>query len=197
MKNTVPWEALISPAIGGTGDDLEAPEGITPDSPALILYTSGTTGAPKGAVLTHTNLLANPVQGVAWMKELQTGPQRILATLPFFHAYGLAFSLTLPVLTGSEIIPLPAPKLDLVMKAIKNDEPTFVPGVPTLFERIVANAKEGKGDLGKVSIGFSGASSLPASVIEEWEALTGGYLVEGYGLTETCLLYTSPSPRDS
>ncbi|MCP1388023.1 long-chain-fatty-acid--CoA ligase [Corynebacterium sp. TA-R-1] len=185
VKNTVPWEALTSAAIGGNGEDLEIPESITPESPALILYTSGTTGTPKGAVLTHTNLLANPVQGAAWVKELQTEDQRMLATLPFFHAYGLTFSLTLPVLIGSELILLPAPKMDLVMKALKNDKPTFVPGVPTLFERIVDTAKQQNIDLSKVEIGFSGASSLPASVIEDWEALTGGYLVEGYGLTET------------
>lgn len=184
-RNTVPWEALISTAIGGDGDDITAPESINPESPALILYTSGTTGAPKGAVLTHTNLIANPVQGAAWVKELQSENQRMLATLPFFHAYGLAFSLTLPVLIGSELILLPAPKMDLVMKALKNDNPTFVPGVPTLFERIVSTAKEQNVDLSKVQIGFSGASSLPAKVIEDWEDLTGGYLVEGYGLTET------------
>ncbi|AQQ14222.1 Long-chain-fatty-acid--CoA ligase [Corynebacterium glaucum] len=184
-RNTVPWEALISTAIGGDGDDIAAPDSITPDSPALILYTSGTTGAPKGAVLTHTNLIANPVQGAAWVKELQTENQRMLATLPFFHAYGLAFSLTLPVLIGSELILLPSPQMDLVMKALKNDNPTFVPGVPTLFERIVSTAKEQNVDLSKVQIGFSGASSLPAKVIEDWEDLTGGYLVEGYGLTET------------
>ncbi|UIZ92365.1 long-chain fatty acid--CoA ligase [Corynebacterium sp. CNCTC7651] len=184
-KNTVPWEALISSAIGGDGADLGAPEGITPESPALILYTSGTTGVPKGALLTHANLIANPVQGAAWVKELQTEDQRMLATLPFFHAYGLTFSLTLPVLIGSELILLPAPKMDLVMKALKKDKPTFVPGVPTLFERIVETAKKENVDLSHVEIGFSGASSLPASVIEDWEALTGGYLVEGYGLTET------------
>ncbi|MEH0147500.1 long-chain-fatty-acid--CoA ligase [Corynebacterium sp. Q4381] len=183
--NTVPWEALVSSAIGGEGADLEIPESVTAESPALVLYTSGTTGAPKGAVLTHTNLLANPQQGRAWAKELQEPGQRMLATLPFFHAYGLAFSLTLPILVGSELILIPAPKMELIMDAMKKHTPTFVPGVPTVFERIISTAKEKKIDLSKVQIGFSGASSLPAQVIEDWEALTGGYLVEGYGLTET------------
>ena len=183
--NTVPWEALTSSAVGGEGTDIETPAEITPDSPAVILYTSGTTGKPKGAQLTHTNLIANPTQGRAWVKELQEPGQRMLATLPFFHAYGLTFSLTLTVLVGSELVLLPAPKMDLVMNALKQSPPTFVPGVPTVFERIVKTAKEKNVDLSKVQIGFSGASSLPAHVIEEWEALTGGHLVEGYGLTET------------
>ncbi|OEX91948.1 long-chain fatty acid--CoA ligase [Corynebacterium sp. BCW_4722] len=184
-SNTVPWEALTSSAVGGEGADIETPAEITPDDPAVILYTSGTTGAPKGALLTHTNLVANPTQGRAWVKELQEPGQRMLATLPFFHAYGLTFSLTLTVLVGSELVLLPAPKMDLVMNALKKTPPTFVPGVPTVFERIVKKAREQNVNLSKVQIGFSGASSLPAHVIEEWEALTGGHLVEGYGLTET------------
>ena len=184
-KHTVPWEALVSSAIGGEGDSIVTPEEVTPDSPALILYTSGTTGAPKGAVLTHRNLMANPIQGRAWVKELQEPGQRMLATLPFFHAYGLTFSLTLMMLIGSELVLLPAPKMDLVMDTLKKTPPTFVPGVPTVFERIVATAKEKNVDLSEVQVGFSGASSLPAEVIEDWEALTGGHLVEGYGLTET------------
>ena len=184
-KHTVPWEVLTSSAIGGFGGDLEAPEDITPESTAVILYTSGTTGTPKGAALSHSNLIANPLQGQAWVKELQEGNQRMLATLPFFHAYGLTFSLTLTVLIGSELVLLPAPKTDLIMQAVKKTPPTFIPGVPTVFERILKTAKKNNVDLSKVQIGFSGASSLPKEIIEEWEEATGGRLVEGYGLTET------------
>ena len=184
-KHTVPWEVLTSSAIGGFGSDLEAPQDVTPESPAVILYTSGTTGTPKGAALSHSNLIANPLQGQAWVKELQEGNQRMLATLPFFHAYGLTFSLTLTVLIGSELVLLPAPKTDLIMQAVKKTPPTFIPGVPTVFERILKTAKKNNVDLSKVQIGFSGASSLPKEIIEEWEEATGGRLVEGYGLTET------------
>ena len=196
-KNTVSFETLMSPAIGGFGTDVETPATLTPDSPGVLLYTSGTTGTPKGALLTHTNLVANPTQGVAWVKELQEPGQRMLATLPFFHAYGLTFSLTLTMLIGSELVLLPAPKMELVMDALKKTPPTFVPGVPTVFERIVKTAREKKVDMSKVQIGFSGASSLPAHVIEEWEALTGGNLVEGYGLTETSpIIVGNPQTAD-
>ena len=196
-KHTVPWEVLTSSAIGGYGSDLEAPQDITPESTAVILYTSGTTGTPKGAALSHSNLIANPLQGQAWVKELQQGNQRMLATLPFFHAYGLTFSLTLTVLIGSELVLLPAPKMDLIMQAVKKTPPTFVPGVPTVFERMLKAAKKKNVDLSKVQIGFSGASSLPKEIIEEWEQSTGGHLVEGYGLTETSpIIVGNPESAD-
>lgn len=196
-KNSVPWEALISTAIGGDGSVIVTPEEITPDAQALILYTSGTTGFPKGAVLSHTNLIANPRQGRAWVKQLQEDNQRMLATLPFFHAYGLTFSLTLMVLIGSESVLLPAPKMNLVMDALKKYPPSFVPGVPTVFERIVQAAKKDNVDLSGIEVGFSGASSLPAHVIEEWEQVTGGHLIEGYGLTEASpILIGNPQSAD-
>ena len=183
-EGTLPWEKVLS-ARKVIPPRVRTPDNIELDDPALILYTSGTTGAPKGAALTHRNLLANPVQGRAWVKELQEPGQRMLATLPFFHAYGLTFSLTLTFFIGSELVLLPAPTMDLIMRAVKKTPPTFVPGVPTVFERIIQSAREKNVDLSQVQIGFSGASSLPASVIEEWEEATGGRLVEGYGLTET------------
>ncbi|WP_115686388.1 long-chain-fatty-acid--CoA ligase [Corynebacterium senegalense] len=183
--HTVPWEVLTGLAIGGAGTDISYPDTLTPDDPALILYTSGTTGKPKGAQLTHKNLHANAWQGVAWVRQLQEPGQRMLATLPFFHAYGLTFSLTLTFLIGSEVILLPAPNMDLIMNVMKKHTPSFVPGVPTLFERIISEAKEKGVDLSDVEIGFSGASSLPEAAIEQWESITGGHLIEGYGLTET------------
>jgi len=178
-NDTLPWERFL-----GEPRAIDTPR-MLDDDPALILYTSGTTGAPKGAALTHRNLLANPVQGRAWAKELQEPGQRMLATLPFFHAFGLTFSLTLTFFIGSELILLPAPSMDLIMRAVKKTPPTFVPAVPTVFERIIQSAREKNVDLSQVQIGLSGASSLPASVIEEWEEVTGGHLIEGYGLTET------------
>ncbi|GAB3078237.1 long-chain-fatty-acid--CoA ligase [Corynebacterium aquatimens] len=191
--SVVPWEKFVA-----TGRaHVVARTDIQSADPALILYTSGTTGAPKGAPLTHANLLANPKQGRAWVKELQQPGQRMLATLPFFHAYGLTFSLTLTVLIGSELILLPAPTMELIMGAMKaKNPPTFVPGVPTVFERIVDTAEAEGVDLSAVQTGFSGASSLPAEVIEGWERATGGRLVEGYGLTETSPILVGNPPTD-
>ncbi|VEH80660.1 long-chain-fatty-acid--CoA ligase [Corynebacterium kutscheri] len=182
--NTIPWEVLISDAMGGNGSDIFDPQ-ITTDSVAVILYTSGTTGTPKGAQLTHGSLFANLLQGKAWVPHLGDKPERCLAALPFFHAYGLTIVLNLAVYIGGEIVLLPSPQIPLIMEIMKKHTPTWVPGVPTLYQKIVEAAKEKGISISGVRNSFSGASTLPSHVVEDWEALTGGLLVEGYGLTET------------
>ncbi|KAB1502746.1 long-chain fatty acid--CoA ligase [Corynebacterium sp. 320] len=160
---------------------------IEAQDPALILYTSGTTGQPKGAVLTHRNLIANLRQGLAWVKGLGTGPKPevMLAALPIFHAYGLTMNITMAPLIGGHLQLLPAPEMDLVMKVMKKNMPTWMPGVPTLYEKIMETADEQDISISGIRASFSGASALPASTVEKWERLTGGKIVEGYGLTET------------
>ncbi|MEJ5997691.1 long-chain-fatty-acid--CoA ligase [Corynebacterium sp. H130] len=188
--NTVPWEALVGSAIGGDGSEIESPKDVTKDTTALILYTSGTTGAPKGAQLTHGNLMANVIQGKAWVPNLGEQKEVFLAALPFFHAYGMTFLVLEGVYVGAEIIFLPSPDMNLIMKAMKKYRPTWIPGVPTLYEKIIEAAVENDVDISCVRASFSGASSLPVSTVEKWEKLTGGRLVEGYGLTECSPIVT-------
>ena len=183
--NTVPWEVLLGSAIGGEGDDIESEPTVTRDSIALILYTSGTTGAPKGAQLTHGNLFANMLQGKNWVPGLGEQDERMLAALPMFHAYGLTMVGTLSVYIGGEMILLPAPKIPLIMDVMKKRTPTWLPGVPTLYEKIVEAAEKDNIDISGVRNAFCGAATLPVSTVEKWEKYTGGRLVEGYGLTET------------
>ena len=182
--NTVPWESLVGNAIGGDGSDVVSPEEVTKDSTAIIMYTSGTTGKPKGAELTHGNLFANILMGKHWVPQLGDSPERMLAALPFFHAYGLTMNATLAPLIASELVLLPSPQMPLIMDLMKKHTPTWVPGVPTLYERIVAKAEENDVSLDGVRAAFSGASTLPVETVEKWEKYTGGMLVEGYGLTE-------------
>lgn len=182
--NTVPWDTLIGNAIGGDGSDVKSPESITKDSIALILYTSGTTGKPKGAQLSHGNLFANILQGKAWVPGLGDRPERMLAALPFFHAYGLTMNLTLAQLIGGELVLLPKPQIPLIMGLMKKHTPTWIPGVPTLYERIVEAAEKDSVEIKGVRAAFSGASTLPVQTVEKWEEYTAGRLVEGYGLTE-------------
>lgn len=182
--NTIPWSVLTGSALGGQGDDIVSCPEVTKDSVALILYTSGTTGKPKGAQLTHGGLYSNIYMGKAWVKGLGEQEERLLGALPLFHAYGMTIVLNLAVFVGGEIELLPAPQIPLVMKTMKKRTPTWVPGVPTLYQKIVEAAERDGISISGVRNSFSGASALPVSTVEHWESLTGGLLAEGYGLTE-------------
>lgn len=183
--NSVPWEALIGSAIGGDGSDIESDPDVTEDTIALILYTSGTTGAPKGAQLSHGNLFANLMQGKAWVPGLGEQNEKMLAALPLFHAYGMTMVGTLGVYIGAEMILLPTPRIDLIMDVMKKNTPTWLPGVPAIYEKVVDAAEKDGIDISGIRNAFSGASTLPVSTVQRWEKFTGGLLVEGYGLTET------------
>lgn len=152
---------------------------------AVIQYTSGTTGSPKGAMLSHGNLMANAAQGRAWVPGLRPGKETFYAVLPMFHAYGLTLCLTTAMSLGARLVLFPKFDPDLVLKAVKKTPPTFLPAVPPIYERLAAEAKKRGISLKGVRFAISGAMNLPVSTVEAWEEATGGYLIEGYGLTET------------
>ena len=155
------------------------------DDTALIQYTSGTTGTPKGAVLTHRNLIANAAQSRAWVPQIQPGDGSVVyAILPMFHAYGLTLCLTFAMSMASRLVLFPAFEPDLVLTAMKQHPPTFLPAVPPIYARLQHAADSKKVSLEGIEIGISGAMALSKDVVEPWEARTGGYLVEGYGLSE-------------
>ena len=155
------------------------------DDVALLLYTSGTTGAPKGVPLLHRNLVANVVQGRAWVPGLEEGKESFLVALPLFHAYGVTVSVLLGVALAAKLVLLPKPDTGLIMEAIEREVPSFVPAVPPLYQRIVDEAERRTISIKGIRYALSGAMPLPAALVERWEAATGGLLVEGYGLTET------------
>ncbi len=152
---------------------------------AALQYTSGTTGHPKGAILTHRNLLVNAAQGRAWVPGLEDGKEVIYAVLPMFHAYGLTLCLTFAMSIGARLVLFPKFDEDLVLDAVKTSPPTFLPAVPPIYERLAKRAVERDVSLKSIRFAISGAMNLPVKTIELWESVTGGYLVEGYGLTET------------
>ena len=158
---------------------------ISADDPAVILYTSGTTGAPKGVPLTHRNITSVLTAGVSWLENWGAVEEKVLGILPMFHVYGLTLNYALPLTCGAQMVLLPAPKPELYQKAILKTRPTVLPGVPTLYDRIIDWAVESHADLSSIHTSISGASTLPAHTIERWEQATGGRLIEGYGLTET------------
>lgn len=151
---------------------------------ALLQYTGGTTGLSKGAMLTHRNLIANAHQVKAWMPGLQEGRERILAVMPFFHVYGLTVCLNLGTLLGTTMVLVPKFDLVQVLKLIDKQKPTLFPGAPTIYVAINHYPKVAEFDLRSIKACISGAAPLPVEVQAAFERLTGGKLVEGYGLTE-------------
>lgn len=155
------------------------------DDIALLQYTSGTTGSPKGAVLTHSNLRANAMQGRAWVPGLRDGEETFYGVLPLFHAYGLTLCLTFAMSIGAKLVLFPKYDLELVAAAAKKSPPTFLPAVPPIYDQLARAAARGTLDLSTVRFAISGAMSLPVATVDRWEAATGGLLVEGYGMTES------------
>ncbi len=148
-----------------------------------VLHTGGTTGAPKAAMLTHRNLVANSMQARAWFLRARTGRRSSLGAIPFFHVYGLTSILLFGVAVAAEIVVIPRPRpVDIVLEAIQR----FVsfPGVPTLYAALNDHPRVGEYDLRSEALCVSGAAPLTREVFERFEALTGGRLVEGYGLSE-------------
>ena len=186
---TMPWNSVL------IDKQFHPAEDIKQDDTILILYTSGTTGPPKGAQITHGNLNAVLQSGLKWVKDLGKDREKIMAVLPLFHVYGLALNMGLALGIGAEMILIPAPEPQLIAMALKKNPPTFFPGVPTLYEKIADAAIENEKHYPSIRNSFSGASTLPAATIEKWESITGGVLVEGYGLTETSPILTA-NPMD-
>ena len=151
---------------------------------AVLQYTSGTTGNPKGAMLTHANLRANASQGQAWIPGLRPGREVVYAVLPMFHAYGLTLCLTFAISIGARLVLFPKFDPELVLSAMKRTPATFLPAVPPIYERLARASIDRKASLRSIRYAISGAMSLPLSTVELWEKTTGGLLVEGYGMTE-------------
>ncbi|WP_258726747.1 AMP-binding protein [Cellulomonas sp. NS3] len=151
---------------------------------ALLQYTGGTTGTPKGAVLTHRNLVANAVQGAVWT-GLGSGSETIYGALPFFHAFGLTLCLAFATRVGATLVAFPTFDPDAVLRAQARRPATFMPGVAPMFDRVARAAEERGTDLRSIRVAIAGAMPIPAETAERWERLTGGLLIEGYGMTET------------
>jgi long-chain acyl-CoA synthetase len=152
---------------------------------ALLQYTGGTTGLSKGAMLTHRNLVANAYQNRLWLPDVQAGREVTLAVLPLFHAYGLTVCMNLTVLLGGTLVLIPRFDLGAVFKAIDEFKPTLFPGVPPIYKAIVDSPEVRRHDLKSIKACVSGAMKLPVETQEQFEKVSGGRLVEGYGMTET------------
>lgn len=157
---------------------------------AVLQYTGGTTGTPKGAMLTHANAYINTLQVASWAPELEDGVERVLGVLPFFHVFAMTVVMNYALAKASEIIIMPRFVLNDALKLIVQTRPTVMPGVPTLFTALMNHPKIKSFDLSSLKFCLSGGAPLPVEVKEGFERLTGCKLVEGYGLSEASPVVT-------
>lgn len=152
---------------------------------ALLQYTGGTTGPPKGVMLTHANLISNVKMCDAWLYKCEPGEETVMGILPFFHVYGMTTVLVLSVMLGNKMVLLPKFDFNSALKTIDKQKPTLFPGAPTIYIGLLNHPDLVKYDLSSIKACISGSAALPVEVQEKFEKITGGKLVEGYGLTET------------
>jgi long-chain acyl-CoA synthetase len=153
---------------------------------ALLQYTGGTTGLSKGVMLTHGNLVANAHQGRAWFAKAELGKEVGMCALPIFHSYGQTVCMNLGIMLAGMLVLVPDPRdMSHLLKLVNETRPTLFPGVPTLYINMLNHPDLPKTDMTSIKFCFSGAAPLPLEVQEQFEAVTGGVLVEGYGLSET------------
>jgi len=158
---------------------------VKPDDIALFQYTGGTTGIPKAAMLSHRNLVSNVLQCASWLTDLEPGHEVVMGAIPFFHVFGMTVCMALSVSMGGKLIVVPNPRpIDNVMNQIQRERASIFPGVPAMYIGIVNHPDVARYDLKSVKACISGAAPLPMEVQEQFGAITGGRLVEGYGLTE-------------
>lgn len=155
------------------------------DDLALLQYTGGTTGAAKGVMLSHRNILANVVQIAGWFPDLHWGAERFISILPFFHVFGMTVGMNFPLYTGCTAILVPKFELENFLKTLQKTRPTLFPGVPTIFVAIVNHPDIRSFDLSSIRFCITGSAPMPVEVLKKFEELTGSIIIEGYGLTES------------
>ncbi len=154
------------------------------DDLALLQYTGGTTGVPKGVMLTHRNIMCNTVQTSIWFPSRRRGKERVIAILPFFHVFGMTVAMNWPVYNASTIILVPRFEVKDFVKTLAKTRPTVFPGVPTIYIAINSYPEIEKYDISSIRFCITGSAPMPVETIKRFEELTKCRIVEGYGLTE-------------
>ena len=176
-----------------TNVDIDLQEDI-----AVLQYTGGTTGVPKGAMLTHVNIHANAVQCYSNFPDpnpdVNGGHEKMLAVLPFFHVFAMTVCMNMAVLAGMEIVTIPRFELDQALKLIQKTKPQYMAGVPAIYNAINNHKKLKEFDLSSLNYCISGGAPLPVEVKKKFEAKTGCKVFEGYGLTESTPVATVNPP---
>lgn len=156
------------------------------DDIAILQYTGGTTGRSKGAMLTHSNLLANVMQSYEYFQDaFSEGSDRVLSVIPLFHVYGMSSCMNLTIYRGAMMILLPRFDPEEVMQTIRTVHPTSFPGVPTMYIALLNHPNIREGDLNSIGVCNSGSAPMPGEIMRSFESKTGATVLEGYGLSET------------
>lgn len=168
---------------------------IDPEDVAVLQYTGGTTGVPKGAMLTHYNIFANVIQTECWHhRSLHRGEETYLLVIPYFHIYGFTVGMMSGIWQGAQQVLIPKYDVEMLLNAIRDYRPTYFPAVPTIYISLLNHPKSKEYGLDKIRVFNSGSAPLPIEVIEQFERLTGGTLNEGYGLSEASpVTHTTPA----
>jgi long-chain acyl-CoA synthetase len=178
--------------LGAAGTSQSPAIVVDPSAPALLQYTGGTTGTPKGAMLTHSGLVANTLQIRSWLSDFQEGAETMLLVLPLFHVFGLGACMSVMVHGAGTMILLPQFRTHDVLQALSRHRATLFPGVPSMYVALNNSPELPSVDLTSLRHCFSGAAPLPQEVQERFEARIGGRLVEGYGMTEANACIITP-----
>jgi long-chain acyl-CoA synthetase len=160
---------------------------VKPDDIAFLQYTGGTTGVPKGAMLTHRNMIANLRQIHAWVAPaIQSDGEMFVAALPLYHVFALQVNGFVPLMIGASYLMIANPRdIPALVKALRQAPFTVLIGVNTLFNALINNKDFAKLDFSRLHLAIGGGMAVQRTVAERWQATTGKPLIEAYGLTET------------
>jgi long-chain acyl-CoA synthetase len=189
-------DTLVFSDLVGDDDGADLPRVvIQPEDLAVLQYTGGTTGTPKGSMLSHGNIFANVVQSETWhYRQYHRGEARYLLVIPYFHIYAFTVGMMCGVWVGGLQIIIPKYDVEQVLTAIRDFRPTYFPAVPTIFVSLLAHPRVKDYNLDQVRTFNSGGAPCPVEVIEEFERRIGRTLNEGYGLSETSpVTHSTPS----
>ncbi len=179
-----PYIVFLKDILANNSDSFESVKINPKNDVAVLQYTGGTTGKAKGVMLTHYNLVVNAIQVRSWCTDLEDGNEVVLSAVPFFHVYGMTVCLNLGTALGATNVMVPKFEVEQVFKMIKKYKPTIFPGAPTIYIGLINHPKIVNYDLTSIKVCISGSAPMPLEVQQEFERITKGNLVEGYGLSE-------------
>ncbi|QRF22674.1 long-chain fatty acid--CoA ligase [Alicyclobacillus sp. TC] len=193
--DSLPTQAVSFMEVLMAASPAEPVKNLSPaDTLAVLQYTGGTTGRPKGAMLSHRNIVANAVQSTHTVENGVRPDDITLAALPFFHVYAMTVAMNLPLVSGIPLVILPRFSVQDALDAIQNYKITLFPAVPTMYVALAQAVTPGSDILSSLRVCNCGGAPMPVKVLEIFEQVTGATVLEGYGLSEASpVTHSNPS----